>query len=63
MENEIRNLIEMYKIKGKRNVAAYLVVEDFENLLKLYDEAVRDAHQEGWNKCRETIENVLGIEK
>ena len=63
MENEIRNLIEMYKIKGSRNVAAHLVVEDFENLLKLYYETVKEVRQEGWNKCRETIENVLGIEK
>ena len=59
MKNEIKNLIEMYKIKGKRNVAAYLVVEDFENLLKLYEEAVRDAHQEGWNKFRDSIEKTL----
>ena len=63
MENEIKNLIEMYKIKGKRSVASYLVVEDLKNLLKLYYETVKEVRQEGWNKCRETIENVLGAKK
>ena len=60
MENEIKNLVEMYKIKGKRNVSAFLVVAKLNNLLNLCDETKKDAYRNGWNDCRSSVENVLG---
>lgn len=38
MENEIKKLIEIYEARKKGNVAAYLVVEDLNSLLKFKQE-------------------------
>lgn len=63
MRSEIDKMIQAYEIKKEKTVAACLVVEDLNILLKLCNETRKKYYQEGWNDCRTAVERTLGLKK